>query len=98
MAKREAFFALSQTYVVEWIHRHCSGGSLHREEDKTATRSILPFLQTGQVMTSTPQILSNCSCQDSVLFFSFVTVLHVPRNSRHKEMLSLRFLFANRPK
>jgi hypothetical protein len=32
----------------------------------------------GQLVTSIPQILCNCSCQVSCLMFSFVTVLPVP--------------------
>src|SRR5664279_3210934 len=65
-------------YVVDDAHQCCSGGSLHRLGNKTSILRILPFLQTGQVVTSMPQILSNCSCQVSDVCLSFVTVLHVP--------------------
>src|SRR5450755_3522262 len=85
-------------YVVDGAHQHCSGGSLHRLGNRTSILRILPFLHTGQVVTSMPQILSRCSCQVSGVSLSFVTVLHAPRSLRHTEMLSLRLLFASTPK
>ena len=101
MAKMNVLFAgrwRDDFYVVEDAHQRCSGGSLHRLGNRTSILRILPFLQTGQVVTSIPQILSNCSCQDSGVSLSFVTVLHVPNSSRHTDMLSLRLLFASSPK
>jgi hypothetical protein len=62
-------------YERDDVHQHCSGGSLHRLGNRTSILCILPFLQTGQVVTSIPQILSNCSCQDSGVSLSFVIVL-----------------------
>src|ERR1700690_2768136 len=100
MAKMNVLFAgrcKDDFYVVDDAHRHCSGGSLHRLGNKTSILLILPFLQTGQVVTSIPQILSNCSCQVSDVFLSSATGLQVPSNSRHAEILSLRLLFASSP-
>src|ERR1039458_2166806 len=101
MAKMNVLFAgrwRDDFYERDDVHQHCSGGSLHRLGNRTSILLILPFLQTGQVVTSMPQILSNCSCQVSGVSLSFVTVLHAPRSSRHTEMLSLRLLFASSPK
>ena len=100
MAKMNVLFAgrwRDNFYVVEDAHQRCSGGSLHRLGNKTSILRILPFLQTGQVVTSMPQIRSNCSCQVSGDCFSFAMVLQVPSSSRHKEILPLRILFASRP-
>ena len=41
------------------------GGLWHLEGGNSSTLNILPFWQTGHVVTSMPQILSNCSCQVS---------------------------------
>jgi hypothetical protein len=101
VAEMKAFFAercRDGFYVMDDIHRYNSGGSLHRLGNKTSILLILPFLQTGQVVTSMPQILSNCSCQVSDVFLSSATGLQVPSNSRHAEILSLRLLFASSPK
>ena len=73
-------------YVVEDAHQHCSGGSLHRLGNRTSILRILPFLQTWQVVTSMPQILSNCSCQVSDFSFSVIAVLQVPSSARHTEI------------
>ena len=101
MAKKSDFFAGSREYgffIANGHHINNIGGLLHRRGRRRATLSRRPFRQTGQVVTSIPQILSNCSCQVSCLIISFVTVLPVPRNSRHIAILSLRLLFASRPK
>src|ERR1039458_1793461 len=94
----ETFFAWGYFQVLNCIHRHRVGGLWHLEGGNSSTLNILPFWQTGQVETSMPVILSNSSCQVSFFSFSGSVVLHVPRSSRHKVMVSLRLLFASSPK
>ena len=101
MAKRKAVFASwwrYDFYVVECVHQHWSGGPLHLEGSRSSIMIIVPFLQTGQVLISMPQILSNWSCQVSDFSFSVVTVVQLPMSSRHRAILSLRLLFAKSPK
>jgi hypothetical protein len=100
MAKKSDFFAGSRGhgfFIANGHHIDNTGGLLHRMGRRRATMNILPFWQTGQTLTSIPQILRNCSCQVSSLAFSFVIIL-LPIIFRHTAMLSLRLLFASKPK
>jgi hypothetical protein len=101
MAKKNALFAGSWRHgfsVANGPHLKNSGGLLHREGSSSAILDILPFWQTGQILTSSPQILSNCSCQVSCLLSFFAMVLPAPRIFRHTAMSVSRFLFASKPK
>jgi hypothetical protein len=101
MAKKNALFAGSWRqvfFIANGPHLKNSGGLLHRQGSSSAILDILPFWQTGQTLTSIPQILSNCSCQVSGLLSSFAMVLPTPRILRHTAMALFRFLFASKPK
>ena len=101
VAKQRTLFAESRPYgfySANGPHLNNSGGLLHLTGSNHSILHILPFWQMGQTVTSIPQILSNCSCQVSCLELSFFTVLPSPIILWHAAMLSLRFLFASRPK
>jgi hypothetical protein len=101
MAKKNALFAGSWRqvfFIANGPHLKNSGGLLHRQGSSSAILDILPFWQTGQTLTSIPQILSNCSCQVSCLRSSFAKGFPAPRIFRHTAMAVSRFLFASKPK
>ena len=83
-------------YIMHSHHLYTFGGLLHLNGCNISTVIILPFWQTGHLVRSTPQTLRKCSCQ--VTGMSFVSTSQLPRSSRHNAILSLRLLFASKPK
>lgn len=78
-------------------YQHFHGGPLHLKGCRTSTMTMVPFLQTGHLATSTPETFNRCFCQVNGRSLSFISVLQLPRHLRHNAILSFRFLFASRP-